>query len=134
MPVLSDSRNRNGNAKREEEEAAEIPRVAPGQRITEKDDARVAREAAARIAAALESALAARLQASLALSGGNTPRAAYTALAGSGVIGPAYRSSGSTSARSRRRTIAATTSGRRPRFWTARASRQNGCTGCRPTR
>ncbi len=62
-----------------------IPRVAPGQRITEKDDARVAREAAARIAAALESALAARSQASLALSGGNTPRAAYTALAGSGV-------------------------------------------------
>ncbi len=61
------------------------PRVNPGQRVTEKDLARVAREATTKIAAALTSALAARPQATLALSGGNTPRDAYAALAHAGV-------------------------------------------------
>ena len=61
------------------------PRVVPGQLITEKDADGVARVAAARIASALSIALAARSKATVALSGGNTPRAAYAALARSGV-------------------------------------------------
>ncbi len=62
-----------------------IPRTVPGQLITEKDAAHVARSAATKIASVLKSALAARGGATVALSGGNTPRDAYAALARSGV-------------------------------------------------
>jgi 6-phosphogluconolactonase len=62
-----------------------ISRVVPGQLITERDAAGIARVATAQIAAALKSALEARSGATIALSGGNTPRGTYAALAGSGV-------------------------------------------------
>jgi 6-phosphogluconolactonase len=61
------------------------PRVVVGQLIKEKDAEGVARVAAARIASALSDALAARSKATVALSGGNTPRDAYAALARSSV-------------------------------------------------
>jgi 6-phosphogluconolactonase len=53
----------------------------PGALVTEKDAASVARGAAQRMAVAIKEAIAARGRASLALSGGNTPRDAYTELA-----------------------------------------------------
>jgi 6-phosphogluconolactonase len=62
-----------------------ISRVVPGQLITEKDAAGMSRVATARISSALKSALDARSDATLALSGGNTPRDTYAALARSGV-------------------------------------------------
>jgi 6-phosphogluconolactonase len=62
-----------------------IQRLVPGQLVTEKDAAGVAREAATRIAAAVKNAVSATGRASLALSGGNTPRGAYALLAQSGV-------------------------------------------------
>jgi len=56
-------------------------REIPGQLITERDPAAATTEAAERIATALIEALATRGRATLALSGGNTPRAAYATLA-----------------------------------------------------
>jgi 6-phosphogluconolactonase len=53
----------------------------PGQLVTEADGAAAASETARRIAAALVSAIASRGRATLAVSGGNTPRAAYATLA-----------------------------------------------------
>jgi 6-phosphogluconolactonase len=56
-------------------------KVVPGQLIATLDAEHVAREASARIAKALRDAIAVRGTASIALSGGNTPRDAYTRLA-----------------------------------------------------
>ena len=57
-----------------------LPKL-PGQVITMRDAAGVARHAATRLAKCLRDAIAKRGQASLALSGGNTPRPAYEQLA-----------------------------------------------------
>jgi 6-phosphogluconolactonase len=56
-------------------------RRVPGEIVTKTDAASVATEAATRMADALRDALKARGRASVALSGGNTPRDAYAALA-----------------------------------------------------
>jgi 6-phosphogluconolactonase len=56
-------------------------RQVPGQLVTAKDAAAVAHEGASRLEAALKAALASRGRATLALSGGNTPREAYSTLA-----------------------------------------------------
>jgi 6-phosphogluconolactonase len=61
--------------------AAAAARRVPGELVTKKDAASVASEAATRMAGALREALAARGRAVAALSGGNTPRDAYAALA-----------------------------------------------------
>jgi 6-phosphogluconolactonase len=53
----------------------------PGEVVVRRDAAEAAGEAAVRIASALRNAGAARGRATIALSGGNTPRAAYAALA-----------------------------------------------------
>ncbi len=53
----------------------------PGELVTKADGASVARDAAARMAGAIRAALQARGRAIIALSGGNTPRDAYAALA-----------------------------------------------------
>ncbi|MGH7296728.1 MAG: 6-phosphogluconolactonase [Polyangiaceae bacterium] len=58
-----------------------ITKVVPGQLVASRDAAEVAREAATRIARALRGAVARNVRASIALSGGNTPRDAYTQLA-----------------------------------------------------
>jgi 6-phosphogluconolactonase len=58
-----------------------ITRAPPGQLVVRPDAADAAREAAERIAGALRGAGAARGRATIALSGGNTPRDAYAALA-----------------------------------------------------
>ena len=55
--------------------------VVPGVLIATPDAAHVAREASARIARVIREAIEAKGSASIALSGGNTPRAAYTLLA-----------------------------------------------------
>jgi 6-phosphogluconolactonase len=56
-------------------------KLVPGELVTKADPASVAREASRRMAGALGAALKARGRASVALSGGNTPRDAYGALA-----------------------------------------------------
>ena len=56
-------------------------RLVPGELVTKTDAAAVAAEAATRMAVALRAALKARGRAIVALSGGNTPRDAYAALA-----------------------------------------------------
>jgi 6-phosphogluconolactonase len=56
-------------------------KLVPGELVTKADPASVAREAATRMAETLRAALKARGRASVALSGGNTPRDAYAALA-----------------------------------------------------
>ena len=56
-------------------------KVIPGQLVAEDEVPEVAQEAATRIARALRSAVAKGSRATLALSGGNTPRDAYSALA-----------------------------------------------------
>ena len=56
-------------------------KVVPGQLIATRDAAAVARDAATRIARALRNAIVRHSRASLALSGGNTPRDAYSLLA-----------------------------------------------------
>lgn len=56
-------------------------KVVPGQLIALRDDAEVAREAATRVAKALRGAIGRNGHTSIALSGGNTPRAAYSLLA-----------------------------------------------------
>ena len=56
-------------------------KVVPGVLIATPDAEQVAREAAARMAKVIREAIEARGSASIALSGGNTPRAAYTLLA-----------------------------------------------------
>jgi 6-phosphogluconolactonase len=56
-------------------------KLIPGELVTKADGAGVARDAAARMAGALRSALNERGRACVALSGGNTPRDAYAALA-----------------------------------------------------
>jgi len=53
----------------------------PGELVTKADGASVAKDASARMAGALRSALQDRGRACVALSGGNTPRDAYAALA-----------------------------------------------------
>jgi 6-phosphogluconolactonase len=53
----------------------------PGELVTKADSAAVAKDAATRMAGALRAALQARGRATVALSGGNTPRDAYAALA-----------------------------------------------------
>jgi 6-phosphogluconolactonase len=58
-----------------------ITKVVPGQLVATLDADHVAREASARIAKVLRDALGLFGQASIALSGGNTPRAAYALLA-----------------------------------------------------
>jgi 6-phosphogluconolactonase len=56
-------------------------KLIPGELVTKPDGASVANDAAARMAGALRSALQDRGRACVALSGGNTPRDAYAALA-----------------------------------------------------
>jgi 6-phosphogluconolactonase len=56
-------------------------KVVPGQLVACHDAAQVARESATRIARELRSAIAKNGHANIALSGGDTPRAAYTLLA-----------------------------------------------------
>ena len=56
-------------------------KVVPGQLVASRDVAQVAREAATRIARALRNAVTKSGRAAIALSGGNTPRDAYTLLA-----------------------------------------------------
>ncbi len=56
-------------------------KVVPGQLVASRDVAQVAREAATRIARALRNAVTKNGRAAIALSGGNTPRDAYTLLA-----------------------------------------------------
>jgi 6-phosphogluconolactonase len=56
-------------------------KVVPGQLVASSDAAQVAREAATRLARALRNAVARSGSAAIALSGGNTPRDAYTLLA-----------------------------------------------------
>ncbi|HEY6461314.1 MAG TPA: 6-phosphogluconolactonase [Polyangiaceae bacterium] len=56
-------------------------KVVPGQLVASRDPAEVAQEAARRLARALRNAVGKNGRASLALSGGNTPRDAYTKLA-----------------------------------------------------
>jgi 6-phosphogluconolactonase len=56
-------------------------KLIPGELVTKPDGASVAKDAAARMAGALRAALQARGRALVALSGGNTPRDAYAALA-----------------------------------------------------
>src|SRR5262252_6131675 len=56
-------------------------KVIPGQLVAEDEVSEVAQEAATRIARALRNAIAKGGRATLALSGGNTPRDAYSALA-----------------------------------------------------
>src|SRR5579859_3512757 len=56
-------------------------KVVPGQLVAAADPAEVAREAATRMADALRGAIRKNGRATMALSGGNTPRAAYAALA-----------------------------------------------------
>lgn len=53
----------------------------PGELVTKVDSAAVTKDAATRMAGALRAALQARGRATVALSGGNTPRDAYAALA-----------------------------------------------------
>src|ERR1700729_2313619 len=53
----------------------------PGELVTKADGASVARDAATRMAGAIRAALQTRGRAVVALSGGNTPRDAYAALA-----------------------------------------------------
>ena len=56
-------------------------KVVPGQLVASRDPAQVAKDAAARMAKALRNAIARSGRATMALSGGNTPRDAYAALA-----------------------------------------------------
>ena len=56
-------------------------KVVPGQLVASRDAAQVATEAATRMARALRNAIARSGRAAIALSGGNTPRDAYTLLA-----------------------------------------------------
>ncbi|HEY1697375.1 MAG TPA: 6-phosphogluconolactonase [Polyangiaceae bacterium] len=56
-------------------------KVVPGQLVASRDPAEVAQEAARRLARALRNAVGKNGRASIALSGGNTPRDAYTKLA-----------------------------------------------------
>src|ERR1700691_6167321 len=56
-------------------------KVVPGQLVASRDVAQVAREAATRIARALRNAVTKNGRAAIALSGGSTPRDAYTLLA-----------------------------------------------------
>jgi len=56
-------------------------KVVPGQLVASRDATQVAHEAAPRIARALRSAIARGDRATIALSGGDTPRAAYALLA-----------------------------------------------------
>jgi 6-phosphogluconolactonase len=56
-------------------------KLIPGELVTKADGAGVAKDASARMAGALRSALQDRGRACVALSGGNTPRDAYAALA-----------------------------------------------------
>jgi len=58
-----------------------ITKVVPGQLVATLDADHVAREASARIARVLRDAIGLFGQATIALSGGNTPRAAYALLA-----------------------------------------------------